>query len=56
MAPVAIAAALDFLSSPSRTSARFPELRVVLAAEEGSTALAALREHAPGLAEARHES
>ncbi|CAM9127374.1 unnamed protein product [Ectocarpus fasciculatus] len=53
---VAIAAALDFLSSPCRTSARFPGLHVVLAAEEGSTALAVLREHAPPLAEARHES
>ncbi|CAN0084040.1 unnamed protein product, partial [Ectocarpus sp. 4 AP-2014] len=56
VAPVAVAAALDFLSSPCRTSERFPGLRVVLAAEEESTALAALREHAPALAEARHES
>ncbi|CAB1108398.1 unnamed protein product [Ectocarpus sp. CCAP 1310/34] len=43
-------------NAPSVTRARFPGLRVVLAAEEESTALAALREHAPGLAEARHES
>ncbi|CBN74191.1 FHA-HIT protein [Ectocarpus siliculosus] len=56
VAPVAVAAALDFLSSPCRTSARFPGLRVVFAAEEGSTALVALREHAPALAEAGHES
>lgn len=44
MAPVAVAAVLDFLSSPERSRSRFPGLRVVLAAEEGSTALEALRD------------
>lgn len=56
VAPVAAAAALDFLSSPDRTGSRFPGLRVVLAAEEGSAALKALRDHVPVLAEAKHET
>lgn len=56
MAPVAVAAASDFLSSPDRTSSKFPGLRVVLAAEEGSTALKALQTHVPVLAEAKQET
>lgn len=53
---MAAAAALDFLSSPDRSLSRFPGLRVVLAAEEGSSALTALREHVPGLADSKSES
>ncbi|CAM9128689.1 unnamed protein product [Hapterophycus canaliculatus] len=56
VAPVAAVAALDFLSSPLRAPSRFPGLRVVLTAEEGSSALAALRQHVPGLADAGSES
>lgn len=56
VAPVAAAAALDFLSSPDRASRRFPRLRVVLAAEEGSSALKALQDHVPALAEAKNET
>lgn len=56
MAPVAAAAALEFLSSPDRSTDHFPELRVVLVAEEGSAALKALRKHVPVLAEAANET
>eukprot|EP00903_Cladosiphon_okamuranus_P008221 g7914.t1 len=55
VAPVAAATALAFLASPDRASSRFPGLRVVLAAEEGSAALKALRDHVPALAKARQE-
>ncbi|CAM9459835.1 unnamed protein product [Pylaiella littoralis] len=55
-ATVAVSAVLDFLAAPGRTSSRFPGLRVVLVAEEGSTALKALRDHASVRAEARTET
>ncbi len=56
MAPVAAAAAMDFLAAPDRASDRFPGLRVVLAAEESSQALQALRDHVPVLVEAKNET
>lgn len=53
---MAVAAVLDFLSSPEISRDRFPGLRVVLAAEEGSTALKALENHVPVLADAANET